>query len=112
VSSAEVLATFVPQLMATTTAQAYPDPALRTLAAAHYRAFRNRRSLLLYLERQVRAEGLPWVRAVAAHRVSGTSPPPRCGNSAASPCRRSRPWSWRTRWSGSCPCWTERYRDY
>jgi hypothetical protein len=72
VSSAEVLATFVPQLVATTTAQAYPDPALRTLAAAHYRAFRNRRSLLLLnLEWQVRAEELPWVRAVAAHRVSG-----------------------------------------
>ncbi|MFI9150921.1 hypothetical protein [Streptomyces sp. NPDC053367] len=72
VPSAEVLATFVPQLVATATAQAHPDPALRTLAAAHYRAFRNRRSLLLLnLERQVRAEELPWVRAVAAHRVDG-----------------------------------------
>jgi hypothetical protein len=70
VPSAEVLAGLVPQLVAATTAEAHPDPALRTLAAANYRAFRNRRSLLLLnLERQVRAEELPWVRAVAAHRV-------------------------------------------
>ncbi|MFJ1808883.1 MULTISPECIES: hypothetical protein [unclassified Streptomyces] len=66
VPSAEVLAELVPQLVATTTAQAYPDPALRTLAAANHRAFAGRRSLLLLnLQRQVRAEELPWVRAVA-----------------------------------------------
>ncbi|MFJ9739502.1 hypothetical protein [Streptomyces sp. NPDC101166] len=69
VPSAEVLAELVPQLVAATTAQAYPDDALRTLAAANYRAFRNRRSLLLlHLERQVRVEELPWVRAVARQR--------------------------------------------
>ncbi|OQD53289.1 hypothetical protein BM536_027665 [Streptomyces phaeoluteigriseus] len=69
VPSAEVLAELVPQLVAVTTAQAYPDEALRTLAAAGYRAFRNRRSLLLLnLERQVRAEELPWVKAVAGQR--------------------------------------------
>ncbi|MEV6055547.1 hypothetical protein [Streptomyces sp. NPDC052107] len=70
VPSAEVLAELVPQLVAATTAAARPEPALRTLAAANYRAFRNRRSLLLLnLQRQVRVEELPWVRAVAAHRV-------------------------------------------
>ncbi|MFE9623917.1 hypothetical protein [Streptomyces sp. NPDC006527] len=69
VPSAEVLAELVPQLVAATTAQAYPDESLRTLAAAHYRAFRNRRSLLLLdLERQVRVEELPWVKAVAGWR--------------------------------------------
>ncbi|WP_426569126.1 hypothetical protein [Streptomyces canus] len=69
VPSAEVLAELVPQLVAATTAQAYPDDSLRTLAAAHYRAFRNRRSLLLLnLERQVRVEELPWVKAVAGWR--------------------------------------------
>ncbi|GAB1325724.1 hypothetical protein [Streptomyces sennicomposti] len=69
VPSAEVLAELVPQLVAATTAEAHRDPALRTLAAAHYRAFRNRRSLLLLdLQRQVRVEELPWVRAVAAER--------------------------------------------
>ncbi|WP_406007868.1 hypothetical protein OG440_18175 [Streptomyces sp. NBC_00637] len=70
VPSAEVLAELVPQLVAATTAQAYPDPALRTLAAAHHRAFAGRRSLLLLnLQRQVRAEELPWVRAVAGQRT-------------------------------------------
>ncbi|MEU9474415.1 hypothetical protein [Streptomyces sp. NPDC048191] len=70
VPSAEVLAELVPQLVAATTAAAHREPALRALAAANYRAFRNRRSLLLFnLQRQVRVEELPWVRAVAAHRA-------------------------------------------
>ncbi|MBD0673147.1 hypothetical protein [Streptomyces sp. CBMA156] len=70
VPSAEVLAELVPQLVAATSAEAHPDAALRTLAAANYRAFRNRRSLLLLnLASQVRIEELPWVRAVAAHRA-------------------------------------------
>ncbi|TXS56532.1 hypothetical protein [Streptomyces sp. t39] len=69
VPSAEVLAELVPQLVAATTADAYRDPALRILMAAAHRSFRNRRSLLLlHLERQVRVEELPWVRAVASHR--------------------------------------------
>ncbi|MGV9316553.1 hypothetical protein ACWDR0_30865 [Streptomyces sp. NPDC003691] len=68
VPSAEVLADLVPQLVANATAQRYADPALRTLQAATYRAFRNRRSLLLLnLARQVRVDELPWVRAVAGH---------------------------------------------
>ncbi|KUN58274.1 hypothetical protein AQJ46_43535 [Streptomyces canus] len=76
VPSAEVLAELVPQLVAAATARAYGDERLRALMAAHYRAFRNRRSLLLLnLERQVRIEELPWVRAVSGRRsaVSGTS---------------------------------------
>ncbi|MFE1171444.1 hypothetical protein [Streptomyces sp. NPDC058773] len=69
VPSAEVLAELVPQLVAATTAEACPDEALRTLMAANYRAFRNRRSLLLlHLERQVRIEELPWVRVVSGER--------------------------------------------
>ncbi|MFD0430172.1 hypothetical protein ACFQ60_29590 [Streptomyces zhihengii] len=69
VPSAEVLAELVPQLVAATTADAYRDGALRTLMASVYRAFRNRRSLLLlHLASQVRVEELPWVRAVAGHR--------------------------------------------
>ncbi|MEV7617415.1 hypothetical protein [Streptomyces sp. NPDC089799] len=68
VPSAEVLAELVPQLVANATAQRHADPALRTLAAATYRAFRNRRSLLLLnLAHQVRVDELPWVRAVAGH---------------------------------------------
>ncbi|MFI0937368.1 hypothetical protein [Streptomyces sp. NPDC021020] len=69
VPSAEVLASLVPQLVATATAASYPDPRLRRLTAAAYGAFRNRRSLLLVdLQHQVRFEELPWVRAVAPHR--------------------------------------------
>ncbi|SDP69222.1 hypothetical protein SAMN04487981_13345 [Streptomyces sp. cf386] len=71
VPSAEVMAELVPQLVAATTAQAYRDETLRTLMAANYRAFRNRRSLLLLnLERQVRVEELPWVRAVSGQRAA------------------------------------------
>ncbi|MEU9048966.1 hypothetical protein AB0D37_00945 [Streptomyces sp. NPDC048384] len=71
VPSAEVLAELVPQLVAATTALAYGDETLRTLMAANYRAFRNRRSLLLLnLERQVRVEELPWVRAVSGQRAA------------------------------------------
>ncbi|MEF2528501.1 hypothetical protein [Streptomyces sp. CS62] len=68
VPSAEVLAALVPQLVANATAARHADPALRTLAAATYRAFRNRRSLLLlHYAHQVRVDELPWVKAVAAH---------------------------------------------
>ncbi|MFJ7949590.1 hypothetical protein ACIQ6K_39330 [Streptomyces sp. NPDC096354] len=76
VPSAEVMAELVPQLVAATTAHAYGDETLRAVMAANYRAFRNRRSLLLLnLERQVRVEELPWVRAVSGQRsaVLGTS---------------------------------------
>ncbi|WP_250001675.1 hypothetical protein [Actinoplanes sp. M2I2] len=67
--SAEVLAELVPQLAAETNAAAYPDPALRKLMAATYRAFRARRSLLLLdLQHQVRLSELPWVRAVRPYR--------------------------------------------
>lgn len=70
--SAEVLVELVPQLAAETSAAAYPDPALRTLMAATYRAFRNRRSLLLLnLEHQVRLTELPWVRALRPYRQAG-----------------------------------------
>ncbi|MDX3075517.1 hypothetical protein [Streptomyces sp. MI02-7b] len=77
VPSAEVLAELVPQLVAAARARAYPDPALRHLVAADYRAFRNRRSLLLLgLAHQVRVEELPWVRAVEGHRAPEESREP------------------------------------
>ncbi|MGH4033500.1 hypothetical protein ACQB60_31720 [Actinomycetota bacterium Odt1-20B] len=77
VPSAEVLAEMIPQLVAVTTAQTYRDEPLRRLMAANYRAFRNRRSLLLLnLERQVRVDELPWVRAVAAQADTGAGQEP------------------------------------
>ncbi|MEW2355528.1 transcriptional regulator [Spirillospora sp. NPDC029432] len=72
VPSAEVMAELVPQLVAWTTAQSYADAPLRTLMAAVYRAFRDRRSLLLLnLEGQVKLTELPWVRAAHEHRLPG-----------------------------------------
>jgi hypothetical protein len=69
VPSAEILAGLVPQIAATVTAGSYPDPVLGRLMAAHYRAFRGRRSLLLLdLQHQIRIEELPWVAAVADAR--------------------------------------------
>lgn len=69
VPSAEVLAELVPQIAATVSAAAYPDPALRTLVAATYRAFRRRRSLLLLdLQHQVQLSELPWMRALRPYR--------------------------------------------
>ncbi|MGW4199328.1 hypothetical protein [Streptomyces sp. NPDC005004] len=76
VPSAEVLAELVPQLVAATTAQAYGDQTLRALMTANYRAFGSRRSLLLLnLERQVRVEELPWVRAVSEQRSAAVGTP-------------------------------------
>ncbi|SCD54521.1 hypothetical protein GA0115239_10333 [Streptomyces sp. BpilaLS-43] len=76
IPSAEVMAELVPQLVAATTAHAYGDAALRAVMAANYRAFRNRRSLLLLnLERQVRVEELPWVRAVSRQRSAAPDTP-------------------------------------
>ncbi|MQY10653.1 hypothetical protein SRB5_07640 [Streptomyces sp. RB5] len=78
VPSAEVLATLVPQLVGTAFSGAYPDGALRTLGAAHYRAFRTRRSLLLLDHAsQVRIGELPWVRALEPHRTEAGRAPAR-----------------------------------
>ena len=71
VPSSEVLAELVPRISATVVAEGFSDPALARLAAANYRAFRRRRSLLLLsLENQVQLSELPWVRPLASH--SGT----------------------------------------
>ncbi|MEJ2579119.1 MAG: hypothetical protein P8Z68_08490 [Kineosporiaceae bacterium] len=68
VPSAEVLAALVPQISASVVASSFADDALARLAAANYRAFRRRRSLLLVnLEKQIQLTELPWVRAAVAH---------------------------------------------
>lgn len=69
VPSAEVLAELVPQLVGAQYATTYSDPSLGMLMARTYRAFRDRRSLLLTnLNAQVRLAELPWVAGVVAHR--------------------------------------------
>lgn len=73
VPSAEVLAALVPRISATVVASAFADDALARLAAANYRAFRGRRSLLLVdLEKQIQVTELPWVRTAAAHSRATT----------------------------------------
>lgn len=74
VPSSEVLAQLVPQISAATLAAAYDDPALRTLTSATYRAFRARRSVLLFnLARQVQIHELPWVAATERHAAASAA---------------------------------------
>lgn len=66
--SAETLALLVPQLSAPTVGATIPDPTVRRLVAEIYKAFRRRRSLLLWhLQSQVRLGELPWAAALLAH---------------------------------------------
>lgn len=61
VRSAEVLAELAPQLTAETVASRYPDASAGLLAKRLYRAFTNRRSLLLLNhQHQVTIDVLPW----------------------------------------------------
>lgn len=74
ISSGEVLARILPQLVGQLRAGQFEDPALGRLYASIYRAFRSRRSLLLLdLQSQVRLEELPWVAAIQPFR-RGPSP--------------------------------------
>lgn len=69
VPSGEVLAKLSPELSVATVSSAYEDAMLGALMGATYKAFRNRRSLLLLdLQHQVRFNELPWVSAVDSPR--------------------------------------------
>ena len=69
VTSGETLARVIPQFTASLRASAFDHPQLRSLYTATYRAFRRRRSLLLFnLEKQVQVEELPWVAAIERRR--------------------------------------------
>ena len=71
-SSDLVLASLVPQLTSGQVASSADDPLVGALLAATYRAFRQRRSLLLLnLERQVRFKELPWVAALQGLSADG-----------------------------------------
>jgi hypothetical protein len=74
ITSGESLARVLPQMTSEIRSAGIPDPALRQLYAATYRAFRRRRSLLLLnLEKQVQIEELPWVAAVDRFRSKDLS---------------------------------------
>ncbi len=69
ITSGEILARVLPQLTSGLQAAGISDPSLRHLYAAIYRAFRRRRSLLLFnLEKQVQIEELPWVATIDRFR--------------------------------------------
>ncbi len=69
ISSADTLAAVLPQITAGVRAMSIRDADLRRLYASIYRAFRRRRSLLLFnLEHQVEIEELPWVAAMERFR--------------------------------------------
>eukprot|EP00727_Mastigamoeba_balamuthi_P004543 m51a1_g14087 hypothetical protein (1760) ;mRNA; f:18686-31090 len=76
VPSGEVLAALVPAVAAHAEASAaVDDPAARRLLYACLEAFSRRRSLLLLnLERQVRADELPWVAALRRCATSASAP--------------------------------------
>ena len=68
-TSGETLARVLPQLTADLHAATFTEPSIRHLYAGLYRAFRQRRSLLLLnLEHQVRFDELPWVSVLKTQR--------------------------------------------
>jgi hypothetical protein len=70
IPSGEVLARVLPQITSQLLAANIQDPALASLYAQTYAAFRRRRSLLLLnLEHQVRLDELPWIAAIAPQRA-------------------------------------------
>ncbi|MEL6552830.1 MAG: hypothetical protein AAFQ63_05115 [Cyanobacteria bacterium J06621_11] len=74
ITSGEVLAQMLPQITADIEAVGIADLSLRRLYAVIYRAFRQRRSLLLLdLQKQVQIEELPWISAIAQHKGQSVS---------------------------------------
>ena len=71
ITSPEVLAAVLPQVTADLHAKGLIKPSERTVYAALYRAFRARRSLLLFdFQSQVRVEELPWASALPERRTT------------------------------------------
>lgn len=72
IGAPEVLAKVLPQITSSIYASDLPTEAEVEVCRALYRAFSNRRSLLLLnLESQVRLEELPWARALLQRREGG-----------------------------------------
>ncbi|SCW30010.1 MULTISPECIES: hypothetical protein [unclassified Pseudomonas] len=69
ITSGDTVARVLPAMTAEIRSSGFSDPALGNLYAATYRAFRQRRSLLLLnLQSQVRLGELPWVAAIEGYR--------------------------------------------
>jgi hypothetical protein len=74
ITSGESLARVLPQMTSGIRAAGIRDEQLRQLYSAIYRAFRRRRSLLLFnLEKQVQIEELPWIAAIERFRTENLS---------------------------------------
>ncbi|MEM7802489.1 MAG: hypothetical protein AAF633_25065, partial [Chloroflexota bacterium] len=74
IKSSESMARVLPQITAEIGASGFGDPDLRQVYASIYRAFRQRRSLLLLnLESQVKLEELPWVEGINLFRETSLS---------------------------------------
>ena len=70
ITSADVLAEVLPQITSQIRAASLRDAEIRSIFAHVYRAFRQRRSLLLLnLESQVKLEELPWISVLQAYRT-------------------------------------------
>jgi len=69
ITSGDTMARLLPAITAEICSAGFRDTSLRILSVATYRAFRQRRSLLLLdLQSQVRMNELPWVAAVEVER--------------------------------------------
>lgn len=74
ITSGETLACVLPQMTSGIRAVGIRDEQLQQLYSAIYRAFRRRRSLLLFnLQKQVQIEELPWIAAVERFRSDDLS---------------------------------------
>lgn len=74
ITSGDTLARVIPQFTSNLKAASFEDIRLRRLYSNVYRAFRQRRSLLLLnMEKQVQLQELPWISAVESFRRSDPS---------------------------------------
>lgn len=76
ISSADMLAEYLPRFTAELQAAEMTSPSLRRLYSSLYRAFRKRRSLLLLnFQHQVQLDELPWAASLGSNRTSSFSEP-------------------------------------
>merc|ERR1719215_369158 len=78
IRSADQMAKYASSVIADVQSTAHPDEDLRRLDRSLYKAFRNRRSLLLLnFESQVRLDELPWAKPIMSRRSKASDAPKR-----------------------------------
>ena len=84
ITSGDTLARLLPQITSAIRSASFADPQLQWLYRAIYRAFRQRRSLLLLnLEKQVQIEELPWIKVMEPLRDETAQAQDRAKNTLA-----------------------------